>query len=63
MKDKIALNKKEAAKFLGISINTLSKYMYAGDIPHITMGMSYLIPKKGLEEWLDEQAKQCRRIC
>ena len=62
---KETFNSKEAAEFLGISLNTLYRLQ---DLPHIRIAGKFFYRKKTLEKYIDdnerttqEWRKQCRK--
>lgn len=56
MTDKLALNSKEAAAALGISLPTFYELSGRSDFPVIRVGRRVLVPVDGLRRWLDEQS-------
>lgn len=59
--EKQACTRNEAARDLGISLNTLDSYLHRAKnpLPHIKIGRRYIIPVEGLRQWLlDEAARQ-----
>ena len=58
--DPIALDMKEAAKYIGISMRTLQRRMSKkheiGKIRYINIGRRVLFPKFELDRWLKEEA-------
>lgn len=52
----LALNQKDAAAALGISVNTFKKQVRPY-VRSVTIGRTLLFPQKDLEQWLDRQAR------
>ena len=50
------LTVKEAAKLLRVSDNTCYELIRQRRIPHIRLGRRILIPRRGLEEWIHQEA-------
>lgn len=50
---KAALNRKEAAQYLGLAENTLVKLMNAGKIKFVRAGRRILISPRALDEYLN----------
>jgi excisionase family DNA binding protein len=50
---KMTFNRKEAARYLGIAENTFSKLLKEGHIRYIRAGRRILVPKKALDEFLE----------
>ena len=57
MNDKVALSITEAAEALGVSRSMMYQLIYREDFPAFKVGTRTLIPKKGLEEWVNKQPK------
>jgi len=55
--EKMTYNAKEAAKVLGIGTSKVYDLLHEGKIPHVKLGRTFIIPKQGLENWLQEQSK------
>lgn len=53
-----ALNRKEAAAFIGTSVVTLDELLHRAEhpIPHINIGRRVIIPVRDLQEWLSAEA-------
>jgi excisionase family DNA binding protein len=49
----MALNRKEAAQYLGISEKTLDKLLDRGDIKYRRIERAYIIPKSELDKFLE----------
>ena len=54
--DKINLDERQAAKFLGIGARTLWQLRKNGSVPYVRFGKSVRYPKPLLVRWLMEQA-------
>ncbi len=52
----LLLTVREAAKLLRISPNTGYELIRQGRIPHLRLGRRILIPRHGLETWINEEA-------
>lgn len=46
------LNIKELSQLLHISVSTVRKLIYEGDIPHFKIGNRYYFEKVSIEEWI-----------
>lgn len=46
------LNIKELSRLLHISISTVRKLIYEGDIPYFKIGNRYYFERKSIEEWI-----------
>ncbi len=46
------LNIKELSGLLHISISTVRKLIYEGDIPYFKIGNRYYFERKSIEEWI-----------
>ena len=53
---KLALNAREAAELIGISLPLMYEMMKMQSFPVIRIGRRNIIPRSKLEEWLAEQA-------
>jgi excisionase family DNA binding protein len=53
---KLTLNVDEAAKLLGLNWVTVYKLAKRDDFPAVQVGRRVLIPKKGLEQWLEKES-------
>jgi excisionase family DNA binding protein len=58
---RLALRPKEAAEAIGVSERTLRKWMRDCGLPYARVDGVVLIPRAGLELWLDEQAEDERK--
>lgn len=56
MQEKLAMNSKEAAAALGVSLPTFFELSHRSDFPVIRVGRRVLVPVDGLRRWLDEQS-------
>lgn len=56
--EKLIYSVPEAAKVLGIGVTTMYTLVKKKGFPVIVVGTRKLIPKKGLECWVDEQARK-----
>ena len=54
--DSLAVNRREAARMLGISERLLWGWTKAGHIPHARIGARVLYPVDALRRWLDDQS-------
>ena len=52
--DRLALRPKEAAQALGVAPKTLRKWMRELELPYARLDGVVLIPRAGLEKWIDE---------
>ncbi|MDO5445338.1 MAG: helix-turn-helix domain-containing protein [Eubacteriales bacterium] len=55
--EKLALNAKEAAALIGVALPTMYKIMKEPDFPVCKIGRRNLIPRSGLQSWLDNAAQ------
>lgn len=56
MQEKLAMNSKEAAAALGVSLPTFYELSNRKDFPVIRVGRRVLVPVDGLRRWLEEQS-------
>ena len=56
--EKICYKPKQAAEILGISYPTMYELCKSEGFPAIRVGRSILIPKVGLEQWLEQQSRK-----
>jgi len=61
--DNIVFNRKEAAKYLGISLWTLDQETREGKIPHIRIARRVLYRKATLDSWMDQKEKESLNVC
>lgn len=52
--DRLALRQSEAAELLGISADTVKRMIRAGEIPVVRLRGSVRIPRKALEQLVDD---------
>ena len=50
------MNIKEASAYLGVSPDTLYKYVYEEKIPAFKLGNRWKFKKSKLDEWMDEKS-------
>lgn len=55
--DRMALRISEAAELLGISPDTVKRMVTDGQIPSVKLRGAVRIPRKQLEEWIDEHTR------
>lgn len=55
--NRAALNLREAAEYLGISVPTLLELLRRGEIPYRRAGQRWLISKDGLDAWLTRRGE------
>ncbi|KGL45023.1 hypothetical protein EP56_05540 [Listeriaceae bacterium FSL A5-0209] len=58
IKPRKAINADEAAKFLGISKNSLYRYANTGIIPGRKIGTEWRFSRLALENWLNPKVKE-----
>lgn len=58
MDTKLTLNVDEAARLLGLNRITVYKLAKQEDFPAVFVGRRILIPKRGLEEWLERESQK-----
>lgn len=56
--ERLTLTVPEAAKVLGISQNKMYDLARSEGFPTITVGKRRLIPRKGLERWIEKQTEK-----
>jgi excisionase family DNA binding protein len=50
------MNIKEASEYLGVSADTLYKYVYEEQIPAFKLGNRWKFKKSRLDQWMDEKS-------
>lgn len=55
--DRLALRQSEVAELLGVSFDTVKRMVRAGELPVVRLRGSVRIPRKALEQWLDDNAE------
>ena len=50
------MNIKEASEYLGVSPDTLYKYVYEEKIPAFKLGNRWKFKKSKLDQWMDEKS-------
>jgi len=50
------MNIKEASEYLGVSTDTLYKYVYEERIPAFKLGNRWKFKKSKLDQWMDEKS-------
>ena len=50
------MNIKEASDYLGVSADTLYKYVYEEKIPAFKLGNRWKFKKSKLDQWMDEKS-------
>ncbi|MCA9281104.1 MAG: helix-turn-helix domain-containing protein [Phycisphaeraceae bacterium] len=58
---RLTVNRREAARMLGISERLLWTLTNAGEVPHIRLGARVLYPVKALNEWIEERTSGADR--
>lgn len=58
VENKLTYSIPEAAKVLGISENTMRQLARISGFPAFTIGTRLLVSIKGLDAWVDEQARR-----
>jgi excisionase family DNA binding protein len=51
--DQAVLSITEAAQFMGVSANSMKRAIARGDIPFIRLGVRVLVPRVGLENYIE----------
>jgi excisionase family DNA binding protein len=51
--DQAVLSVTEAAQFMGVSANSMKRAIARGDIPFIRLGVRVLVPRRGLENYIE----------
>lgn len=51
--DQAVLSITEAAQFMGVSANSMKRAIARGDIPFIRLGVRVLVPRRGLENYIE----------
>jgi excisionase family DNA binding protein len=57
---KITLDRREAAKRLGISLITLDRELAKKRIPHFRVGRRVLFTETHLEQYIERNSKNCK---
>ena len=60
--DKLALKQTEVAELLGVSPDTVKRMIRDGELPVVRLRGSVRIPRRGLEQWVDEHTEATRRL-
>ena len=55
--DKVALNVSEVAELMGISRTKVYELIHRDDFPAFKIGSRTVIPRSGLEKWVNSQPK------
>jgi len=50
----------EAAQYMGISANSMKRALSRGDIPFIRLGVRVLVPRRGLEDYIEKSLAGAR---
>lgn len=56
--DRMALRMSEAGELLGISPDTVKRMVTDGQLPHVRLRGSVRIPRRALEEWIEEHTRR-----
>jgi len=56
MKIREVMNIKEASEYLGVSSDTLYKYVYEEKIPAFKLGNRWKFKKSKLDQWMEEKS-------
>lgn len=54
--ERLALNRREAAAALGVSLPVFDKLSFRDDFPVVRIGRRVLVPIDGLREWLKRES-------
>ncbi len=54
-------NAKQAANYLSVSYDTITRLARIGDIDFVKNGTSYIFRRRHLDEWLDKQERRAKR--
>lgn len=54
----VTINVAEAAQYLGVGKNRVYELLHESKLPFIRLGKNYRIPKKALDEWLENEVKK-----
>jgi len=57
--EKATLTAKEAANYLGVSLDLIYKYSTYGNLPCIRVGKRKLFRTESLNRWMDNQEIKC----
>lgn len=60
-KDREVMNITQTARYLGISTDTLYKYVYAEKIPAFKLGNRWKFKKSILDKWMETQSATTRK--
>jgi len=55
------MNIREASRYLGVSPDTLYRYIYADRIPAFKLGNRWKFKKTALDRWMDRKMLRSRR--
>ena len=55
--ERLALKPPEAAALIGVSLPVMYQLCKRADFPAVRLGRAIIIPKAGLEAWLEREAK------
>lgn len=58
MDTKLTLNVEEAARLLGLNRITVYRLAKREDFPAVFVGRRILIPRRGLEQWLERESQR-----
>lgn len=56
-----AFNAKQAADYLSVGYDTITRLARIGDIDFVKNGTSYIFRRKHLDDWLDKQERRAKR--
>lgn len=56
-KERLALSVTEAAELLGLAPKTVYNLVHADGFPVFRVGSKYVVSRKGLEQWVQQQAE------
>lgn len=55
--NRLALSVTEAAKLLGLAPKTVYQLIHVDGFPVFRVGSKYVVSRKGLEQWVQQQAE------
>ncbi|MBX3360146.1 MAG: helix-turn-helix domain-containing protein [Phycisphaeraceae bacterium] len=56
----LTVNRRDAARMLGISERLLWTLTNSGSVPHVRIGARVLYPTEQLRRWVDERVRQAK---
>jgi len=57
------MDARQAAEYLGISLDSVRRYAVEGTIPAFRLGNRYRFKRSRLDEWMDAEAAEIKAKC